>query len=732
MNPYDTPIRRNRQGGFSLFEILVAIVVFAIGMLALSQYQGSLTRSSAIAAARTNAMHLAEQIIEQRRAFGLMGASADPADPPSYEEIVGSSYTLERGGLQFFVTETVTDLFHNRSTDSFSTVDETGSKTYSDMKVLTVNVSWDPEGESVLPPFRIDRSQTISVADMAAGEVTLSSAIKSTVNKAGSIVLSQKTKLPALPLRPYEPGSNPDVVSINLGNSRFKESLTPEPRVITRDELVETTFDVITFSQSGDDATFLRREEFRVVSCRCELQAPPEAAEDGGYRPTLWAADEYADGERVAKATGLAIGSQQSQFCDICCQDHHDGGSGEQDVDSDPGRSLYDPWRDTGDYWASGTFSGDHKHYDRDRRGNLVLADEAGDAYYESCRLVRKDGYWRVAQDLRREALTVFPFDYLDQPSEVSVYSGYVTDGVNSYLDQASGNYPQASPPPSMPAPASGTFPASTTVPTYTGDLTQQLRSRGVYVDFMSSDLRAVIACLEAGFTALSCSQIDGNPIKLDRASGDNILELVPFFDLQLTWLTRWTESPANNPVDVSNQALATGNTHSRGVARRGGGAGVATVYASSHKGNLGLTDTDPIDPEFDAQVRAADIRVEALTENPPPPVQTIEITGHITSGINGVQATKVEITASEALCNRTPDGFSCWVSGGSPTITVSNYKKTNTNMAACSTTLRTTNQSTTANNPTTTFSLLDGTGAVVDNTVVHTIFLAENACPTS
>jgi hypothetical protein len=267
-------------------------------------------------------------------------------------------------------------------------------------------------------------------------------------------------------------------------------------------------------------------------------------------------------------------------------------------------------------------------------------------------------------------------------------------------------------------------------VPTYTGQDAQQLRSRGVYVDFMSSDLREVIACLQSGFTPAACSQLEGNPIALDRASGTNILELVPFFDVQLTWLTRWTESPANDPVEVTNEALATGNTHSRGLASRGGGTGVATVFASSHRGNLGLTDTDPIDPHFEEQVLSADIAVEALTTNPPPPVQTVEIIGVIASGVNGVQATKIEIEASDALCNRTPDGFSCWVSGGSPTLTISNYKRQNTNMAGCSDTLRTTNQSTTASNPTTTFSLLDAYGNVVSNETEHVIYVAVDACP--
>ena len=66
----------------------------------------------------------------------------------------------------------------------------------------------------------------------------------------------------------------PDIISIQLGANKFKESTTPLPDVIRTDELVETTFDVVTYSQDDSGATFLRREEFRAVSCECTLRAP--------------------------------------------------------------------------------------------------------------------------------------------------------------------------------------------------------------------------------------------------------------------------------------------------------------------------------------------------------------------------------------------------------------------------------------------------------------------------
>ena len=49
--------------------------------------------------------------------------------------------------------------------------------------------------------------------------------------------------------------------------------------------------------------------------------------------------------------------------------------------------------------------------------------------------------------------------------------------------------------------PAVGGFPSSTSIPTTLGAASQQLRSRGIYIDYMSDDLRTAIDCLRvAGY----------------------------------------------------------------------------------------------------------------------------------------------------------------------------------------------------------------------------------------
>ena len=180
----------------------------------------------------------------------------------------------------------------------------------------------------------------------------------------------------------YKLGQRPDIVSINLGDSKFKESTTPLPDVLRTDELVETSFDVVTYSNpnNGTNATFLRREEFRAVSCECTLRIP--SGGKGGLRPTIWNGEEYDEGEFVSKPYGESASNQQSDLCGLCCRDHHDGGSGEEDDPDDPGRARYNPFRAGHEYWDSGALAGDHLHFGMMVHDTLVNPIEWWDAHW--------------------------------------------------------------------------------------------------------------------------------------------------------------------------------------------------------------------------------------------------------------------------------------------------------------------------------------------------------------
>ncbi|HET6564946.1 MAG TPA: hypothetical protein VFG52_05990, partial [Xanthomonadales bacterium] len=363
---------------------------------------------------------------------------------------------------------------------------------------------------------------------------------------------------------------------------------------------------------------------------------------------------------------------------------HHDGGTGENDDASDPGRARFDPFRPTGEYITSGELAGDHKHYSQTRTGGLEVV-EVGDTYVEACRLVRKDGFFRVAQDLRQEGLNSFPSDYLDGPTEVDEYSDYVTASVSLFEAAAGNGYELADPPVLLTLPGDMatpvTFPASTlataTLMTSVGRPTQQLRGRGIYIDYMSDELRDIITCMENEGT--DCG----------AAGANSPLEVIPFYDVQLTWLARWNETPDNRPIDVTNEAVQDGNTHSRGLAGIAFGAqGDSTITTAIHRGNLGLTATGATDPYY-----SSDLRTYSLfaTANAPstPPITGYKVTGLISSGAKGfTKLDDIVITTTAGQCERTPLGFECTIptSAINPRLTVASYFKFQKTLVACST----------------------------------------------
>ncbi len=680
---------KRATGGYTLLEVLIGMVIFALGMMALMQLQGNLTKSSADSNARSVAVNIAEETIENARTFaqvtGGVGLNA-------FNNIVSGSATTSRGGINYTVARVVTNYYYQppgtvNGSGTFTTT-KPGNQVNPDMKMLQLTVSWG-SGQT----FQVDRTQA---ANLGSGSIVLTDMISSITSPSGGKVLTNSTAQQLYgPPVDYHPGQNPDIVSIQLGQNRFKESTKPEPKVYNANERVETQFDVVTYSQDNAGATFLRREEFLAVACECTLHVPSGSTQ-GGLRPTLWNGNSYTEGEFVSKAYGTSNRDNntnyQSEYCGVCCSDHHDGGTGTKDDANDTPRSKYNPFRASSEYRTSADGAtgliGDHKHY---RLGGITLAND-GDTYYEACRLVRKDGFFRVAQDLRQEALNSFPASYLDDKSEVGVYSSYVTGAMALFKAAGVNNYEQSPPTfrtplamsPEVVFPGSKTSNRTALSVFVAASSPQQLRSRAIYVDYLTDELRTIISCLDGGGSGQTCGV----------GASNSALEILPFFDVQLTWLGRWNESPINAPVTVSNDAaIATGNTHDRGKARLTSGSGNSDITFKVNRGNLGLTGSDPIDGTYTANTRQYPMYALAVVAAPPPVVTGYNVTGTITSNVASVKASDVVIAASNgAACNRTLTGFECVVpvSGGSPRLTVSNYFKKNTTLVACSTTLAT------------------------------------------
>ena len=183
--------------------------------------------------------------------------------------------------------------------------------------------------------------------------------------------------------------------------------------------------------------------------------------------------------------------------------------------------------------------------------------------------------------------------------------------------------------------------------------------------------LRERIICLDRGGSGADC----------DVPGVSSSLEIIPFYEVQMTWLSRWNELPSNNPIDVTNEAIASDNLHDRGMASLKVGWGDSEINAAVHGGNLGLTGTDPIDDQYAAQLKEYILYAAAVDFSDPIIMSGIFISGKIQAAVGGVRAADVEIEFTGAACDRTNTGYECELEAGAtnPLLTVSNYYKSET-----------------------------------------------------
>jgi len=175
-------IRQNANGkGFSLLDVVIAIAVFSIGVLAMAQYQTSLVRSNLDARLRTMASNLAEETIETQRRFVRLDHDSSGSQF-AYSDIVDASSTRTFGGVDFSITQTVTQYYWSKANQQFETTPET-SRPFSDFKLLEVSVSWENPLQ-----FNIGGNSAATTA-LGTGNASISSIISSNVTAAGRLAL---------------------------------------------------------------------------------------------------------------------------------------------------------------------------------------------------------------------------------------------------------------------------------------------------------------------------------------------------------------------------------------------------------------------------------------------------------------------------------------------------------------------------------------------------------------
>jgi len=246
-NSASTPLRSR---GMTLLDVLLAIVIFAVGMLALSSLQGNLSRSSADANARTAAVNIAEEFIEEMLTFEQTHSETGVV---AYQDIANTTDTVTRANIDYNVTVTVQDWYF--MPDGVTPTDNTGDlpsnrdTTISDFKYVDITVSWDGSEFQ-----RGDGAET--TGRLGGGSFNVGSIIPSIAQLGAAKVAAEDDGAPGTPPVAYVPGNRPDIMRVSLDNSRFKESTTPEPIVVRKNELMETWFDVITYNTAFNPNVF--------------------------------------------------------------------------------------------------------------------------------------------------------------------------------------------------------------------------------------------------------------------------------------------------------------------------------------------------------------------------------------------------------------------------------------------------------------------------------------------
>ena len=171
--------------GMALLDILLAMVIFVIGMLALAHLQGNLSRSSGDANARTVAANIAEEFVEALRTYSAIELAAGGTCPSTLDGLKTAkvfecidtvpTFTITRGGVAYDVDLTVTDWYfladRQNLTSNKAHTDLAGRDlSISDFKRIDLAVAWD------VVDFRVDDATT---SDMGSGSFTASSVVPS-------------------------------------------------------------------------------------------------------------------------------------------------------------------------------------------------------------------------------------------------------------------------------------------------------------------------------------------------------------------------------------------------------------------------------------------------------------------------------------------------------------------------------------------------------------------------
>ncbi len=587
--------QHRRQTGFSLIEVMIAVIVLATGLLALAALQISLTRSAADAKARSRMAALLETVIDYQRSQGFSNvptgtnttnASSSACSTSTNSIAMFIKCAQDDAGVSVVsVTEIGTEYYAANGSSSFSTTALTTSQqksAHGDYKWVTLTANWtDASGTArsygtsmILNDTFLNNAKTINTQN-----ITTSANLTPTVHESN-------------------PSNTAGVIPIAVGTNTNSAATNPKPTVQTSGAS-STTFSTLQYTQGTYDgtksSTIQKRVDTTVASCVCAGSTSNPFTDTtflgaAVYRPTYWNGTQYAAPSAVSGLTPFAAASSsitQSDLCNQCCRDHVDFDmttvTGKKNISTTYSAPLFDET------------TGDHNRYQVTssvvkvkgvnttvpstpvslsgsagigKRNKVTDFSDSTQPWLDSCRLIRVDGIWRVAADLRALQMGLlatspegFATSATPDTSAESNYEDFVIDFLGQYVTYIV---------------SGGTAPVANTifgnhnlnVPdvidaiTTTGNY-RYLHARGLYLDYLETSAVTKLTNLKSS----SACNSPNYPTC--------ILQYLPFATVNLTYLgyggKSWSSSSTSNATVGSGAGSDASGTCSSTNGQTGG-----------------------------------------------------------------------------------------------------------------------------------------------------------------
>jgi len=478
------------QKGFSLVEVMIAVLVLGVGILAVSKLQGTLIKSGADANERSTAASLVQRKADDLRRFihittsdaGVPNIWSDTINSPvsvAYNHIASNEGGLIAygstmvGSIEYKLGWAVKDYYYS-GTDAKATTVPSGAS-FPNFKMAHIKATWDSASSL---------NNVVSFDTIIEAYKPSSTALDTSPTTGGTG-----------PVIPYDPQQQPDVVPITLNVDGVKKETTkPLPDLSKKGFSTLVKFETVSYNNSLDT---VRREEFQTLVCRCSGASTNSSQI---YGITTWddTDEKIIDitttrGNTITKTNvDDGGGEKQNPLCFTCCKDgNHLSGDFKvcRTKRVDGVLRLFDPWKMIAFNVIPATY----------------FNDEGGKAGMTS--LLQQDNitlYSNYTSSLIRNVLTT--------NSDTSAFNSYTTVD-NTFIDNTSlftnGSIDHAA------------FDKSA------GDTIQ---ARAIYLDFPPDGIYTKIENQTTLYTPAT--------VPLDR---------IPFYEVNMTELSGWVPNPGND-----------------------------------------------------------------------------------------------------------------------------------------------------------------------------------------